>query len=129
MRGIKQTKESIKETFLSRINKNTSNGCWEYTGSISAKDGYGRIYTGKSTYAHRYAWELFREKIPYGMCVLHHCDNRCCVNPEHLYLGTHKENTKDMINRKRNSPRNCAIKNSKPYAGEIWLIRLEDIVE
>ena len=68
-------------------------GCWEWIRSLS--DGYGRIYVGKTMRAHRFSYELYVGKIPDGLCVLHKCDNRKCVNPEHLYVGTRQDNALD----------------------------------
>lgn len=55
-------------------------------------------------YAHRVAWERENGPVPEGMCVLHHCDNRACVNVEHLFLGTKQDNTQDMLQKDRWSP-------------------------
>ena len=69
--------------------------CWYWTGSVKGK-GYGQFwYEGRSTRAHRVAWLLTHGKIPKGKHVLHTCDNRQCVNPAHLYLGTNKDNCRD----------------------------------
>ena len=68
----------------------------------SEKHRYGRLrYKGKKILAHRLAFEIENGKIPSGMCVCHKCDNPKCFNPDHLFLGTAKENTSDMIKKGR----------------------------
>ena len=88
----------IEERFWRFIVKNES--CWSWTGNKAL--GYGRISTGKKPYvlilAHRLSWEIHnKQKIPEGMFVMHKCDNPECCNPDHLMIGTPKENTQDMI--------------------------------
>ena len=86
--------------FWDKVNKDAPNGCWEWTGYIR-KDGYAKIDVGgKCIPAHRYSWVLANGEIPFhdsyhGMCVLHKCDNRKCVNPDHLTLGTQRDNNND----------------------------------
>ena len=76
-------------------------GCWYWIGAIN-NCGYGRIsIKHKSHIASRVSFELNKYKITNGMSVLHTCDNRACVNPDHLYLGTQKSNVKDMLDRNR----------------------------
>lgn len=71
--------------------------CWEWTGYRSPL-GYGRFnLTGtKPVLAHRFAWELQHGPIPDGLVVCHHCDNPRCVRPDHLFLGTQRDNLLDM---------------------------------
>lgn len=76
-----------------------SEGCWTWAGSL-VPSGYGQMKVdGKPVRAHRLSWEMHFGPIPTGMEVCHHCDNRSCVRPDHLYLGTHSMNMRDM-NRK-----------------------------
>lgn len=83
--------------FHSRYKK-MPGGCWEWQGSDNGK-GYGVL--GR-TYVHRMSWELNNnKKIPEGLCICHKCDNRCCVNPDHLFLGTHYDNIHDMMDKGR----------------------------
>lgn len=82
-------------------------GCWLWTGSVKSSTipgtlVYGEIhYMKKLMLAHRASWLLHKGEIPNGLDVLHHCDTPLCVNPDHLWLGTQKDNVDDMIKKGR----------------------------
>lgn len=81
--------------------KKCENGCWEWQACLT-HSGYGRFQVHPKTYrAHRIAYFLMNGDIKNGLCVCHSCDNACCVNPQHLFLGTSKQNTHDMISKGR----------------------------
>jgi hypothetical protein len=88
-------KQSPKEYILSRINIDESTGCWNWTAGIG-RGGYGRAkHLHKEHKAHRYAYEAFVGEIPKDKILCHKCDNPRCVNPAHVYVGTHKDNSHD----------------------------------
>lgn len=77
------------------------NGCWNWTRSTNR--GYGVVnYMGRTWGAHRVAYELKKGPIPDGLSVCHSCDNPGCINPDHLFAGTHKRNMQDMFEKGRN---------------------------
>ncbi len=89
----------VSERFWEKVRK--TNTCWLWIGSI-ANHGYGQIsYKLKPVVAHRISFELHYGAIPKGMWVLHRCDNKACVNPDHLFLGTNFDNVQDMIRKGR----------------------------
>lgn len=82
----------------------TVSGCWEYQGNRD-KNGYGRIKkNGKRLGAHVVSYEIHKGQIENGLCICHTCDNPPCINPEHLFKGTHKENSEDAIRKGRLTP-------------------------
>ena len=107
-RGIyKRELRPLKERFYGKLPIDRDPGkCWEWQAGHDTH-GYGVIHHGrgrdkKLLKAHRVAWQFANDQeIPDGMQVNHHCDNRPCVNPDHLCLGTHADNMRDMAERGR----------------------------
>jgi len=95
----KMTTEETKKYLLDRCVKK-DNGCWEWT--MSTCRGYGNFRRGGMLkLSHRESYRVFIGDIPVGLYVCHHCDNRLCINPEHLFIGTHQDNMDDMMQKGR----------------------------
>lgn len=81
------------------------NGCWRWTAYLNAK-GYGTMFhEGKTLLAHRASWIVAGKELPDDMELCHRCDTRDCINPDHLFVGTHQDNMTDMVEKKRHVAR------------------------
>lgn len=99
MAGIK--KKSLEERFWEKVQK--SSGCWLWM-AAKANYGYGVINLGTGlglVRAHRLSWAMHNGPVPEGREVCHRCDVPACVNPAHLFLGTHGDNMRDMVKKGR----------------------------
>jgi len=121
----------IRDRFLSKT-KQLENGCWSWSGSFFSS-GYAQFWQGKKARkASRVSWELFRGEIPVGLYVLHRCDNKECVNPDHLHLGDHSQNMREASERGRHhsGPRHYAFRRTEELTNKVrelrrsgWLIK------
>ena len=116
--------KTLEERFFSKVNK-IENGCWEWTAYIH-KSGCGRLKINNTTVdSYRFSYELHFGIIENDLCVCHSCDNRKCVNPEHLFLGTRKENNQDRTYKGR-SCKGSKRKNAK--LTEENIIEIKDLL-
>jgi hypothetical protein len=102
----------------------TESGCWLWSGSVN-NHGYGVAFRNSGRIgAHRLAFAIAHGPITTGMLVCHRCDVRCCVNPQHLFLGTSKDNSADMTAKGRQA-RGENMKHSRFTPDVVRLIRMD----
>lgn len=91
----------VKERFNEKWMPEPFSGCWLWLGGVKS-NGYGMFrMNNRLDTAHRCSWRIFRGDIPAGLCVCHKCDTLLCVNPDHLFIGTQRDNMDDMVAKHR----------------------------
>lgn len=97
------TEQEIHELFKTRLVVDEETKCWNWiAGTCGTNAPYGNMrFRGRNCKTHRYSYEYFVGPIPAGMIVRHKCDNTICCNPDHLEIGTHRDNSQDCIKRGR----------------------------
>ena len=112
----------LKFTLFNRT-RLAENGCWEWVGYFGA-GGYGAMSRGgKNCSAHRISYEAYKGPIPKGMVVRHSCDNPACINPDHLSIGTQKDNMADRDARGRRDVKGEQIGTAKLTETEVLEIK------
>ena len=121
---------TTEERFWRYARRSDNNGCWAWAGARD-HNGYGymgiKVRQGKNNHtairAHRVSWMIHRGPIPRGMCVLHKCDNPQCTNPDHLFLGTRKDNNEDKIIKNRH----CGAPGEKNSGAKLTQQQVDEI--
>jgi hypothetical protein len=114
------------DRFWSKVHKTDT--CWLWT-ACKAVNGYGQFSSNRKTYkAHRISWELHFGEIEKNKNICHSCDIKLCVNPDHLFLGTQKENIHDMCKKNRQH-RPTGVKNPKVKLTESQVLEIRELAK
>lgn len=101
--------QTLDQKINDRISPEPMSGCWLWQGMVNDM-GYAILVIGRRRFrVHRLMWEQQRGSIPDGLLVCHKCDVPCCVNPDHLFLGTQHDNIHDMIRKGRRVKANLLV--------------------
>jgi hypothetical protein len=115
--------EQFLKRFWSKVDKQGKDECWNWLAPRTYY-GYGQVnYEGRPHIASRMSWRIHNGEIPSELCVLHHCDNRICVNPDHLFLGTRTDNMVDKCQKGRH-PKGEDAWNCKLTEDAVRVIRI-----
>lgn len=119
--------EAIRQWLTTKRQLDPVTNCWNWTGSLDTR-GYGHLKCrGETTRVHRYAYRLWRGDFDRDLCVLHHCDNRKCFNPDHLFTGTYQDNRQDCVAKGRNTnPKGEAHPRAKLKEAQVKMILLSN---
>ena len=125
MRGRRKELDTPRgqiQNFLRNVQK--SDGCWLWLGTTNGSYGRHKFF-GKPWPAHRLAYWIFVKEFDKSLDVCHHCDNPLCVRPNHLFLGTHQDNMRDMVSKGRNAPTHGSLN----YKAKLSEARIHEIRE